>query len=72
MKTEYNSPTTRKLEKTRIAARIVHAIRRYDPPGRFLKEDTTTSGIWYEVGDAVAIRKVRKKVTNDLLFYAFP
>ena len=59
MKTAYLSPTTRKLEKAHIAANVVNSIRRLDPPGRFLKEDPKCSGIWYEIGDKAAIRKVR-------------
>ena len=54
VKTEYLSPQTRKLEKSHIAARIVHAIRKYN--GRFLKLDNTT-GYWYEIGDKAAFRK---------------
>ena len=59
MKTAYLSPTTRKLEKAHIAASVVNSIRQLDPPGRFLKEDPKCSGIWYEIGDKAAIRKVR-------------
>jgi len=59
MKTAYLSPTTRKLEKAHIAASVVNSIRRLDPPGRFLKEDPKCSGIWHEIGDKAAIRKVR-------------
>ncbi|KAL3815358.1 hypothetical protein ACHAXA_002142 [Cyclostephanos tholiformis] len=38
MKTHYLSPTTRKLEKTRIASSIVSVIRRFNPPGRILRK----------------------------------
>jgi hypothetical protein len=61
MKTHYLSPTTRKLEKNRIAANVVNAIRRSDPPARFLKEDPPASGVWYEIGDEAAIKKVWEK-----------
>mmetsp|Transcript_18902 Transcript_18902/g.38793 ORF Transcript_18902/g.38793 Transcript_18902/m.38793 type:complete len:237 (-) Transcript_18902:140-850(-) len=63
-KYEYLSPTTRKLQKSRIAARIVWAIRSFDPPGRFLKENKT-SGMWEEIGDAAAYRKVSQALREN-------
>lgn len=55
---EYLSNSTGKLDKAYIAADIVSSIRTaMNPPGRFLEQDDKT-GIWYEVGDQRAIRKV--------------
>lgn len=55
---EYLSDSTGKLDKAYIAADIVATIRNsLDPPGRFLDQDVKT-GIWNEVGDQRAIRKV--------------
>jgi hypothetical protein len=59
IKAAYLSPATGKLEKVHIAARVVNAVRRSEPPGRFLKEDPKCSGIWHEIGDKAAIREVR-------------
>eukprot|EP00804_Cyclotella_cryptica_P020644 CCRYP_003469-RA/>CCRYP_003469-RA protein AED:0.30 eAED:0.30 QI:462/1/1/1/0/0.5/2/451/775 len=56
LKREYLDPRTKKIEKARIAARLVTAIRRSDPPGRFLKEDPHT-GLWIEIGDERAWKK---------------
>jgi hypothetical protein len=74
MKTAYLSPTTRKLEKAHIATSVVNSIRRLDPPGRFLKEDPKCSGIWYEIGDKAAIRKVRnmRQLLKWICRYLFP
>lgn len=68
-KRQYLDPGTKKAEKARIAASIVHAIRRLrqrddsgegvgeeGAGGRFLKEDPRT-GHWIEIGDDKAIRK---------------
>jgi hypothetical protein len=55
---EYLSNSTGKLDKAYIAADIVASIRTANnPPGRFLEQDVKT-GIWYEIGDQRAIRKV--------------
>ena len=58
MKAEYLKETTRKNQKTQIAANIVWTIRNSESmgPGRFLKEDPET-GMWYEIGDKAAFRK---------------
>ncbi len=56
MKAEYLSETTRKNQKTQIAAKIVRTIRNSDSPGRFLKQDPETN-LWYEIGDKAAFRK---------------
>jgi translation elongation factor P/translation initiation factor 5A len=56
-KKEYLSPATKKLEKAHIAKRIVDYIRNMNPPGRFLKEDTS-DGFWYDIGDGKALKKV--------------
>lgn len=52
----YLSKLTKKLDKVKIASKIVSTIRTMDPPGRFLKEDTKTHH-WIEIGD----EKARKK-----------
>ena len=65
IKAEYLSPTTRKLEKGYIATSIVNTVRRFDPPGRFLKEEPVGSGIWYEIGDKVAIRKTGQALREN-------
>ena len=56
LKRDYLDPRTKKLEKARIAARLVATIRRLDPPGKFLKEDPHT-GMWLEIGDERAWKK---------------
>ena len=56
LKRDYLDPRTKKLEKARIAARLVATVRRLDPPGRFLKEDPHT-GMWIEIGDERAWKK---------------
>eukprot|EP00573_Skeletonema_grethae_P011727 CAMPEP_0201699042 /NCGR_PEP_ID=MMETSP0578-20130828/22071_1 /ASSEMBLY_ACC=CAM_ASM_000663 /TAXON_ID=267565 /ORGANISM="Skeletonema grethea, Strain CCMP 1804" /LENGTH=698 /DNA_ID=CAMNT_0048185709 /DNA_START=103 /DNA_END=2199 /DNA_ORIENTATION=+ len=56
LKRDYLDPRTKKLEKARIAARLVATIRRLDPPGKFLKEDPNT-GMWVEIGDERAWKK---------------
>lgn len=58
MKPEYLSETTRKNQKTQIAAKIVWTIRNSESPGpgRFLKQDPETN-LWYEIGDKAAFRK---------------
>lgn len=55
-KREYLDPRTKKVEKARIAARIVSNVRSLNPPGRFLKEDSHTNN-WLEVGDERAWKK---------------
>ena len=52
----YLSKATKKLDKVKIADRIVQGIRNMDPSGRFLKEDSKTHQ-WIEIGD----EKARKK-----------
>jgi len=54
-RTSYLSADTKKLDKVKIAAKIVHIVRSMDPPGRFLKEEK--KGGWVEIGD----EKARKK-----------
>ena len=56
LKRDYLDPRTKKVEKARIAARLVATIRHSDPPGRFLKEDPHT-GLWIEIGDERAWKK---------------
>ena len=55
-KRTYLDPRTKKVEKARIAARIVSDVRALDPPGRFLREDPHT-GMWVEIGDERAWKK---------------
>merc|ERR1739848_933010 len=63
-KKEYLAPTTKKLEKAHIAAGIVNDIRTMNPPGRFLKEEKGT-GMWYDIGDAKAIKKAGQALRED-------
>ena len=56
-KREYlDLPSTKKVEKARIAARIVSNVRSLNPPGRFLKENSHTNN-WLEIGDERAWKK---------------
>ena len=65
VKATYLSPRTRKLQKTRIAAEVVRAVRASsDPPGRFLKYDPR-AGLWYEIGDQAAVRKAGQALRED-------
>lgn len=63
-KKDYLAKSTKKLEKAHIAAGVVQQIRNMDPPGRFLKEDGD-SGMWYDIGDAKAIKKVGQALRED-------
>jgi len=63
-KTLYLAPSTKKLEKAHIAAAIVNDIRSMNPPGRFLKEEKGT-GMWYDIGDAKAIKKTGQALRED-------
>lgn len=63
-KKEYLAPTTKKLQKAHIAAGIVQDIRTMDPAGRFLKEEKG-SGMWYDIGDAKAIKKTGQALRED-------
>jgi len=63
-KKEYLAKSTKKLEKAHIAARIIEQIRTMDPPGRFLKEDGN-SGMWFDIGDAKAIKKAGQALRED-------
>ena len=56
--------STKKLEKAHIAAGVVQQIRNMEPSGRFLKEDGD-SGMWYDIGDAKAIKKVGQALRED-------
>jgi hypothetical protein len=60
----YLAKTTKKLEKAHIAKRIVDDIRISNPSGRFLKEDAT-DGLWYDIGDAKAIKKTGQALRED-------
>jgi len=61
-KKEYLAPTTKKLEKAFIAAAIVNEIRTMG--GRFLKQENGT-GMWYDIGDAKAIKKAGQALRED-------
>jgi len=63
-KKAYLAPTTKKLEKAHIAAGIVNDIRTMNPPGRFLKEEKGTL-MWYDIGDAKAIKKTGQALRED-------
>ena len=43
----------------------MNTVRRFDPPGRFLKEVPVGSGIGYEIGDKVAIRKTGQALREN-------
>lgn len=45
-----------KIDKPKVARRIVQAIRAGSPPGRFLKKNNY-DGLWYDVGDRTAAEK---------------
>jgi methyl coenzyme M reductase gamma subunit len=67
-KKAYLDAETKKLETAYIAADIVHSIRGMTPPGRFLKEEAHGSGVWWDIGDAKAFKKVGqalRRATND-------
>ena len=65
-KKQYLNLSTKKLEKAHIAASIVHDIRTMmDPPGRFLKEDRVGLGLWFDIGDASAIKKTGQALRED-------
>jgi hypothetical protein len=63
-KKEYLDPRTKKLEKAHIAKRIVDEIRTKNPPGRFLKEDSS-DGYFWDIGDQKAIKKVGQCLRED-------
>ena len=63
-KKNYLAKTTKKLEKAHIAAGLVEHTRSMNPPGRFLKEDSDT-GLWYDIGDAKAIKKAGQALRED-------
>lgn len=54
---------TRKLQKAHIAANVVRTIRREG--GRFLREDSKNTGMWYEIGDTRTIRKAGQALRED-------
>jgi hypothetical protein len=53
---------TNRIMKTSIIYEIIDSIRTNSPNGGFVKRDTK-SGLWYEVGDIVAVR--------NFFFFAF-
>ncbi|CAB9503502.1 Nitrilase family, member 2 [Seminavis robusta] len=63
-KKDYLAKSTKKLEKAHIAAGVVQTIRNMEPSGRFLKEDSDT-GMWWDIGDAKAIKKVGQALRED-------
>jgi len=65
MKKDYLSKSTRKLDKAHMAAKLVQQVRSMDPPGRFLKEEEKDGGLWFDIGDAKAIKKVCQALRED-------
>ena len=61
-KSEYFN--TKRLEKAHIAAGIVRSIRTMDPTGQFLQQVQST-GKWFDVGDALAIKKTGKALREN-------
>jgi hypothetical protein len=59
------SKETKKLEKAHIAADLVYYIRGLTPPGRFLKEESDGNGVWWDIGDAKAFKKVGQALRED-------
>lgn len=51
-----------KRDKAGVAREIVDTIRKLNPPGRFLKKDPSTPGLWVEIGN----RKAREKTSQAL------
>jgi hypothetical protein len=54
---DYHNLTCTHIYKTQLTARVVAAVRQLDPPSRFLRKNKE-KGIWEEVGDAEARKKV--------------
>ena len=48
-----------KPQKGKFSRLIVDEIKRRDPPGRFLKQDSS-SKLWYDIGDKKALDKTRQ------------
>ena len=57
----YMDNNTTKNQKNAIALGVVMQIRSMNPPGRFLKQDTTTKE-WYDIGSDAAIKKVGQAI----------
>eukprot|EP00581_Thalassiosira_minuscula_P006817 CAMPEP_0183707870 /NCGR_PEP_ID=MMETSP0737-20130205/4295_1 /TAXON_ID=385413 /ORGANISM="Thalassiosira miniscula, Strain CCMP1093" /LENGTH=367 /DNA_ID=CAMNT_0025935603 /DNA_START=338 /DNA_END=1441 /DNA_ORIENTATION=+ len=57
-----------RLDKVKIAARLVDRIRGADPSGRFLREDSHNLGVYYEVGDPAAWKKAQQALREDPFF----
>jgi hypothetical protein len=62
----YLSSETKKLDKVKVAGKIVQIIRNLNPSGRFLKEENS---VWVEIGDEKARKKagqaMREKVGDE-------
>jgi hypothetical protein len=54
-----------KHEKQKVVKGVVDRIRALDPPGRFLKKDSNT-GLWWEVGDTQAWKKVAQALRESV------
>jgi len=54
----------KKMDKALIAVDIVEQIRKLEPPGRFLKQNTETL-YWYEIGDERARKKAGQALRED-------
>lgn len=64
LKDAYRSSKTNG-EKNRIVEGIVRTIRSMDPPGRFLKEDSSSDDCWVEIGDDKAKSKIVQIMRKD-------
>lgn len=61
-KDDYLAPTTRKLDKVTIAAKVVTQVRSLNPPGRFLEKK---GDYWYEIGDVKARKKAGQAMREN-------
>lgn len=57
----YMDNKTTKAQKNALALGVVMQIRSMNPPGRFLKQDTTTKH-WYDISSDAAMRKVGQAI----------
>jgi len=56
---------SKKVEKRKFAMRIVKAIRKQNPPGRFLERNPKT-GLYYDVGDRRAVEKTSQALRDHI------
>ena len=57
----YMDKNTTKAQKNALALDIVMRIRNMSPPGRFLKQNSTTKE-WYDIGSDAAMRKIGQAI----------